>query len=90
MARYSYQCGNGLCVTVESKSFPMGSAPSCINCSACGKIATRVYTVPQLNTRPSQFSEANKVGLQQLDATRDKDDAVYNKRWDKRMPSLSE
>lgn len=86
--RFAYECENPLCVTVQSHSFAMGSAPTCVNCSACGKIAKRVYTVPQLNTQPALFSDENKRGLAEMDAKAKVEEKAYNKRWNRRMQSL--
>lgn len=88
MPRYSYECEDGLCVAVESHFFAMGSAPSCVNCSACGKIARRVFTAPQLTTQPALLSDANKRGLAEMDSKAKVEDKAYNKRWDRRLQSL--
>lgn len=66
----------------------MGSAPSCVNCSACGKIARRVYTVPQLNTRPELSSDANRQGLAEINAKAKVEDRQYTKGWGKPLQKL--
>lgn len=86
--RYAYECSSSLCVTIQSHSYPMGSAPSCVNCSACGKIARRVFTAPQLTTQPALLSDANKRGLAEMDSKAKVEDKAYNKRWERRLQSL--
>lgn len=46
MANYTYRCSeHGAAVT----AFPVGTAPSVVNCPTCGEQAKRVYTAPMMS-----------------------------------------
>jgi hypothetical protein len=80
--RYAYQCPNGHNSTVY---FPMGEAEHTVPCRECSKLAERVFTSPQLNTRPFLLHPENKFawGFSETErtATRKADDIAYNKHW---------
>jgi len=84
MPRYEYVCACGQAVV---RSFAMREVLAVVACDRCSGEARRVFTPPQLKTA-SLCSEGNKRGLAELDATHRRDEAVYARNWDRRLPAL--
>jgi len=84
MPRYEYACTCGQAIV---RSFAMREVLAVVTCDRCRGEARRVFTAPQLKT-VSLCSEANKRGLVELDATRRRDEAIYTRNWDRRLPAL--
>jgi putative FmdB family regulatory protein len=85
MPRYEYECG---CGTAVIRIFAMRDVASEVTCAVCGGEARRVFAAPQLKSA-SLYSEANKRGLVELEATRRTDAQVYARNWDRRLPGLT-
>ena len=84
MPRYEYRCACGRAIL---RVFAMREVPAIIRCEECGGEARRVFTAPQVKTT-ALYSEANKRGLAELNATRRTDERVYARNWDRRLPKL--
>jgi putative FmdB family regulatory protein len=90
MPYYLYKCPE--CGEEFSEQRKMEERDLDMFCWSCDdEVKTvRQITVPYLTTEPRHLSEGNKRGYAENDARRKADDKKYNKRWDKRMPSLTE
>lgn len=92
MPRYTFECSNPACGVMQSQPFPMGGAPPSVDCGACGTVAARVFTSPQLNTRPRHLEDENKFGLGFSESDRrdqeKRDDASYKRFWDRPLQQL--
>lgn len=84
MPRYEYVCACGERIV---RRFAMREVAAVVSCGRCRGEARRVFSAPQLKTA-SLYSEANRRGLAELDATRRTDEAVYARNWNRRLQSL--
>lgn len=83
MPSYVFLCAE--CGEV-ARRFPMRAVPPAVDCG-CGGQAERVFSAPQVSVS-SLYSEANKRGLAEVDATRRADEAIYARNWNRRLQSL--
>ena len=84
MPRYEYVCA---CGERTIGAFAMRDVPAAVICVGCGGEGRRVFSVPQVKPA-ALYSDANKRGLAELDASRRLDERVYARSWGRRLQRL--
>jgi len=91
MPRYLYRCDCGVTQSIVSSMQKISTNPSVL-CYHCGNTMRRVFTVPQLCTRPFLFEEGNirprlvdpNTGKKREMSLRGKDFKDWANYWDSR------
>ena len=84
MPRYEYACACGERVV---RRCTMQEVSAVVSCEACQGTARRIFSAPHVKTA-SLYSEVNKRGLAEIDATRRTDERVYARNWDRPIPEV--
>lgn len=84
MPRYEYVCE---CGERMIGAFAMRDVPEAVKCDGCSGEAQRIFSVPQVK-HAALYSDANKRGLAELDASRRLDERVYDRNWGRRLQRL--
>lgn len=79
MPRYEYRC---VCGARLERVCGMREVTATTSCTRCSGEAHRIFSAPQVSVS-SLYSDANRRGLAELDATRHTDERIYARNWNR-------